>query len=180
MEKYFCLYTHQKTKKRKTWYDGQVIINSLHSKCVLYSRDASEKGHKALDTKFLSKDQIQQIVTQSADELEFDNYLVRIEFSNDAYEAPALVKETQISKFTVPSNISKFTVPSMLSRPMPKNQCVSDASLPMRDVYTVTDKELDEIWAVGSIRQKCYENQQEYTASIAEMTLENEVIVIIV
>ena len=171
MEKFFCLYTHQKTKKKKTWYDGEIVINSVNSKCVLYSRDGSDESHKALGTIFLSKDQVGRIVTQGSDELEFENYLVHIEFSKVTYDAPALVKELRTSS---------FAVPSVLSRAMPKKECFSASSVPtMKDLYTVTDEELDEIWAFGGARkrQKYYEDQQEHATNIiAEVSQESQVV----
>ncbi|XP_031561752.1 protein ZGRF1-like isoform X2 [Actinia tenebrosa] len=64
------LYTHQKTKKQKTWQDGTLILYANTKKVVLY-----EDGTKALlDSHFVRSDQI-----TIGDEIESERYLITIE-----------------------------------------------------------------------------------------------------
>ncbi len=68
-----CLYTHQKTKKAKTWQDGVVRYMHEYGKAVLYDDPTSKKNQK-LDSLFAAFEDL----TQGA-ELDFERHLVTIE-----------------------------------------------------------------------------------------------------
>lgn len=80
-----CLYTKQKSQKRKIWHDGQIVVN--RSTCWIRLEDASTEAstrltiplNSVLDQIELSKHQMEQILSHSSHQqptIEFENYLV--------------------------------------------------------------------------------------------------------
>ncbi|KAJ7369746.1 Protein zgrf1 [Desmophyllum pertusum] len=66
-DKFSVLYTHQKTKKAKTWQDG--ILKVIGTKAVLCDEDS-----KTLDSLFVRRDQV-----APGEELESERYLITID-----------------------------------------------------------------------------------------------------
>lgn len=80
-----CLYTKQKSQKRKVWHDGQIVVN--HRTCCIRLEDATTESStrstipltSVMDQIELSKQQIEQILSPTSHQqptIEFENYLV--------------------------------------------------------------------------------------------------------
>lgn len=68
-----CLYTHQKTKKRKTWSDGAVRCCPKRSRVSLYRwSDALGVTDKLLGEIYLTAPQYEAFVAQGEPELEME------------------------------------------------------------------------------------------------------------
>ena len=59
-----CLYTRQKTKKRKTFNDGYLKVSEFNGHCALYSASdnfiSAKEGH--LDTQFISPAEAKRVL----------------------------------------------------------------------------------------------------------------------
>ena len=75
-----CLYTKQKTKKRKTWHDGRLDVFSSGS-CFLFDAPTENKikSSAPLDSLVVGGDELQQVLNGGETELELESYLVEIE-----------------------------------------------------------------------------------------------------
>lgn len=73
---YTCLYTTQKTQKRKRWCDGKLSLNLDSKMARLYSINANSS---AIDTLELMPSQVRDIRSKAVEELEFEKHLVQVE-----------------------------------------------------------------------------------------------------
>jgi hypothetical protein len=59
-----CLYTKQKTKKRKTFIDGIIKVNEFNGQCLLYSASdifiSAKEGH--LESQFISPSEAKKVL----------------------------------------------------------------------------------------------------------------------
>ena len=74
---YTCLYTTQKTQKRKRWSDGKLVLNLNNHQALLYAIPVT--GAAPLDTLEMSAWQTNAMKSRKLDELEFEKYLVQID-----------------------------------------------------------------------------------------------------
>ena len=145
-----CLYTNQKTKKRKRWEDGTVAVHSS-GLCTLHANNATALA--ALDSRFLSAAQAKQIIDGRLREIEFDGYLVEIsEEASTPLSVHRNVLPQTVPKFRIPASrpSSKVSVsvgredidyPPVLS-PI-QNETTSSRG---NGRYEVSEDELDSIW----------------------------------
>ncbi len=83
------LYTHQKTKKKKTWKDGRLILHGHGGNGSLYDAGSSgggvgggvglANGPAALDTITLTPSQVTAVANGNLDELESEKFLIQVE-----------------------------------------------------------------------------------------------------
>ncbi|XP_065909970.1 5'-3' DNA helicase ZGRF1-like isoform X2 [Dysidea avara] len=78
LAQYKVLYTHQKTKKHKTWKDG--ILRVYQSKATLLDASGS---HDHLDTLYIRSSQV-----EAGQELESDRYIIDVDQLEDVRRAP--------------------------------------------------------------------------------------------
>lgn len=147
-----CLYTNQKTKKRKRWDDGFVIVNGS-GLCVLYNADI-DMALAPLDTRQLLPQQAASILAGRLKDVEFDGYLVTIE-DTQTTSIQTLAKPVPLVR-----KIPKFKIPTAVAKPIPVSNPVYDAenatasaqnttSRPppvVKGKYVVHEDELDDIW----------------------------------
>ncbi|KAL5019343.1 hypothetical protein ScPMuIL_005065 [Solemya velum] len=100
---YVVLYTHQKTKKAKTWQDGVMKLSCSNQKAVLYD----EKRTK-LDSMFIKPEDV-----IPGEQLESDRYLILVE------EMRASVSDDQSQASSISGNQSTSSNGSMI-REMPR------------------------------------------------------------
>eukprot|EP01038_Epipyxis_sp_PR26KG_P012731 gene12731-17072_t len=81
-----CLYTKQMLKKRKSWTDGylKITTNNNFATCLLC--DAHDASGKVLQSKALNKLELSHIQNKVEFTLEFEDYLVNIEYETDLQE----------------------------------------------------------------------------------------------
>ncbi len=73
-----CLYTKQKTQKRKKWHDGRLVLHSMGAS--LYdAHPPPGSGDPKLDECCLSRAQCDALQRQAETRLETDKYLVQVE-----------------------------------------------------------------------------------------------------
>ena len=162
-----CVYTHQKTKKKKSWTDGQVHIYITQKKCVLYKwDDMIAATTEMMSSKFCSSLEIDRILNGQVDSLEFDKFLVEIDrFASVSDFKPATqpvptAQPSTTSKAVSKLKLTKFQVPKAVHPPAPVsssalssspisqqvNRPASSSTQPIRGAYAVHDDELDDIW----------------------------------
>ena len=75
-----CLYTKQKTKKRKSWNDGTLKINQSSGTCRLFDNlDGRKVSVSMLEAKTLRGDELAIALRGEECEIEFDTYLVTVD-----------------------------------------------------------------------------------------------------
>ena len=75
-----CLYTKQKTKKRKSWNDGTLKINRSSGGCRLFDNlDGRKVSVTMLESKNLRDDELAIALRGEECEIEFETYLVTID-----------------------------------------------------------------------------------------------------
>jgi hypothetical protein len=78
-----CLYSHQKLKKKKSWFDGELQVFLQQKKCLLYKLEENQSNSRdLLDSKYCPDLEIDRIVNGIADSVEFEKYLVEIDHSS--------------------------------------------------------------------------------------------------
>lgn len=152
-----CLYTHQKLKKKKCWSDGELKVLASQGKCMLFALNEKQPNNLILkETKYLPRSEIDRILNGSADEIEFEGFLVTVEQIQTSIQTESVVVSAPKSNIKRPNNLSAINKPFKVPRvsiPVPPN--VID-EIPMHKVpksvsaafgaYTVNDDELDDIW----------------------------------
>lgn len=121
-----CLYTKQKSQKRKVWHDGQIVVN--HRTCCIRLVDATTESStrltipltSVLDQIELSKQQIEQILSPTSHHqptMEFENYLVSSWEPNSTASAVSYKRSSTISSSTsISSSSSKTTTTSGMKK----------------------------------------------------------------
>jgi hypothetical protein len=94
--RYSCLYTHQKTKKRKTWQDG--LLHVFHGACKLVLHDDS--GKRVLDVLTLQPAEWKKEF--SGEEFEFERYLVSEIESSQSLAAPETAPRQEPAQLPMP------------------------------------------------------------------------------
>ncbi|XP_074607425.1 uncharacterized protein LOC141860282 isoform X2 [Acropora palmata] len=146
------LYTHQKTKKAKTWQDGVLKISG--TKAVL-----CDEEFKTLDSLFVRKDQV-----VSGDELESDRYLITIEErlcnhpSSDTPQAGSVNTE-QKQEFKRSFNLNQpskrkrqcFQPPKVINQSRPVlSQCFEPQAKKPKEEHSFSQKS----WKSFSLRKR--------------------------
>ena len=104
MIEYPCLYTEQKSKKKKRYFDGLLKFFPERKYCSLYS---SSNTNDSLDSRILKKDEVDKIASFELLELEFEKYIIQIEYSNIN---PENYKSKPITTNLLPK-LGKFNIP---------------------------------------------------------------------
>ncbi|KAL7518895.1 hypothetical protein ACHAWX_003716 [Stephanocyclus meneghinianus] len=113
-QQFAVLYTHQKTKKKKSWKDGR--LQCVGGRATLYDANPMPGGGDAmLDSTEVSFSEIQRLVNGECTNLESEKYLIQIEgpwTSGESWSAKALpskmagsagMKKVMGKKFQIPS-----------------------------------------------------------------------------
>ena len=162
---YSCLYTPQKTKKKKSWLDGQVHIYLSQKKCVLYKWDGSSAIETdVIDSMYCSGLEIDRILHGQADSLEFDKFLVEIDRCTPVADTtscdvptraplasvrPSYLSKPKLTKFQLP----KTVIPLPPTPPASTQRSTTNHSTNLtKGFYSIDDDELDNIWASVSYR----------------------------
>jgi hypothetical protein len=118
-----CLYTKQKTKKRKAWCDGTLNVNS-NGTCVLYGASTLEKISTggSLDSVFLKADELRQVMAGLDTEIEMENHIVMVESLGAQTHSSSTQKENVVvhsranpvegPRKTLRAEVSKVSGPS--------------------------------------------------------------------
>ena len=162
-----CLLTHQKTKKKKSWKDGEIRINYAQSRVSIYKVDENNSTVQIfMESKYCSPDEMERIKNKEAEYIEFEQHLVEIDYTGDSNTIPQSTSNCNISKVThnnsqsiAPKRLNYvgFKVPSSVIRP---TECVEQSEISKENVsvaknvvvgsrvghYAITSDELDDIW----------------------------------
>lgn len=122
-----CLYTKQKTKKRKSWNDGTLKIDRTSGSCRLFDNlDGRKLSVSMLEVKTLRGDELAIALRGEECEIEFETYLVTVDAVEirgggpslksqkvgssssrvAAQVKPAQVKSLQLAPFKPPSKVA--------------------------------------------------------------------------
>ena len=75
-----CLFTKQKTKKKKSWNDGLLKVQSNNGGCKLYDNAGGKKiGLHLLEATTLTKEELQVALKGEEIEVEFESFLVMVD-----------------------------------------------------------------------------------------------------
>lgn len=165
MPRFDCVYTSQKTKKRKAYSDGYIVLDERSLRCTLHQVDAKYSALcSALDCRTFSIKEIQDISSGMLEEIEFENYFVVVEQPPPAASAANCAKP----KNDIVGKRAKFTPPShvVYVPPAPKLQEISQPRIPQQlnascqpsfgsdNAYSVNDDELNNIWGTENETKK--------------------------
>lgn len=139
-----CLYTEQKLKKRKRYCDGVVKTFSNTRICSLYATSSSRE----LDSRVLSKSEIEALTSGKLEEIEFENYLVQLDNKLTLSSANPVHVMSYNKVFKPPSKINKplssITESAMNAiSPLPFSLPISNTK---KQKYDIVDSELNMIW----------------------------------
>ena len=114
-----CLYTHQKTKKRKTWQDGTLKWTRRGS-CTLFD---SRKRHK--ESRLLDADEMVLLDSGQGCELEWDGHLITVEAMEMTAFLPDAVDNQNVNetgmgakKGTKRTILAPFKAPKQIEKPL--------------------------------------------------------------
>ena len=163
-----CLLTHQKTKKKKSWKDGELRINYAQSRVSIYKVDENNSTVQIfMESKYCSPDEMERIKNKEAEYIEFEQHLVEIDYTGDSNTIPQSTSNCNINKPVTHNNSQSiapkrlnyvgFKVPSSVIRP---TECVEQSEISKENVsvaknvvvgsrvghYAITSDELDDIW----------------------------------
>ena len=171
-----CLYTHQKTKKKKAFQDGFLrLVEGNCSVSLFKASSGTAAMGGALDSRILSRNEVDALKSGELPEIEFEGFLVEI----DQFVEKAKNNENSCNSssdnrgtgYMQPPLLKKFKVPSRIAprEPMPSGDSQSGTNtghggsnssssggggggaFGKRSAYTIEDDELDDIW--GTERQ---------------------------
>ena len=138
-----CLYTSQKSKKRKSWNDGILKLNMVQKSCSLFALPAlgvvsikSDMGN-VLDTKFFNNiGDFNNVANLLLTSLELENYLISEieEFVDNHIASDAVIVNNPSNSRIIPNLNKKFKVPSAI---VPKPCTVNDDTLCAKPILTV-------------------------------------------
>jgi len=130
MSRWVVLYTHQKTKIKKKWFDGQVQVLKCGKRCALFDDDKER-----IYTFFLRK----KDALFEGSEINTEKYLLQIE-KQIGSTIPVPTQNKQISKASLPRVSTQFKKPKFgVSRPNP----IYNKS-PRKVIYPTKREPLDE------------------------------------
>ena len=171
-----CLYTHQKTKRKKAFQDGVLRLVERNCSVSLFKASSGTAAMGgALDSRILSRNEVDALKSGELPEIEFEGFLVEI----DQFVEKAKNNENSCNSSSnnrgagcmQPPLLKKFKVPSRIAprEPMPSGDSQSGTNtghggsnssssggggggaFGKRSAYTIEDDELDDIW--GTKRQ---------------------------
>ena len=152
-----CLFTNQKTKKRKRWEDGHLLIHSS-GLCILYSD--STTALSSLDSRHLAPTQTKGVLDGKLKEIEFEGYLVEV---SEEPSAPPVIRRGSpqtVSRFKIPASLPRVTSVSVsreehgtvpASNPPDGERRGHQGLKYVNGRYQVTEDELDSIWGPTSV-----------------------------
>jgi len=118
-----CLYTHQKTQKRKKWQDGRFVLES-HGRGKLYSANpAPGSGNPILDMLELPRNDVTSILQGHQSNLEAEKHLIQLEGSWTESTASVTKQHNQAVVSTGMQKLltSKFKLPGKAGTFRPSN-----------------------------------------------------------
>jgi hypothetical protein len=178
--KFSCLYTNQKTKKRKRWEDGFILLTSTGSVTLMKAGHGDAMPTSSLDSKYLSPQQLQLVLNGSCASLEFEGYLVEI--NDTVHHSKAVTTNTGHPKAI--QNMPRFKIPAMIQKPAvepdegeyhyyPQTGARENAKpsekVAVRGRYSVDDDELDDIWG-SSADTKSNDRDDTHTGETYKVT----------
>lgn len=126
--------------------------------CRLYAAPSAQSSRRdaVLDSKFFSKSETASLLTETLDEVEFDNYIVNVEYASKVHDNGVTSGPPRVKRFKPPSQgVPSGNVASPCPPPAPVLSCHrpriesehghSDTTA----VYQVAHAELDDIWSLG-------------------------------
>ena len=108
MIEYPCLYSEQKFKKKKRYFDGVLKFFPERKICYLYS---SSNTNDSLDSRILKNDEFDKFVSLGLLELEFEKYMTQIEYLNTN---PENYTSKPVTTSTLPK-LGKFNILAIYS-----------------------------------------------------------------
>lgn len=144
-----CLYSNQKTKKRKSWSDGILKVLLNESRCDLFAvQDNQLSLNQVIASHIVTKSEMSRIVQGVVTEIEFENYLVTIDFIKEDNTPLCSAKP---KKFKVPATVIPIKKPVDQPIDIKSVQKYSTSSATQFSKnYSITDDELDSIWGMRS------------------------------
>jgi hypothetical protein len=167
MIEYPCLYSEQKFKKKKRYFDGVLKFFPERKICYLYS---SSNTNDSLDSRILKKDELDKFVSLDLLELEFEKYIIQIEYSNTN---PENYTSKPVTTSSLPK-LGKFNIPKQKVVRCGENKIDNDSlnivnpnenQISKKRSYHVDNLELDEIWGLDEANNKILNDNQNITTN---------------
>lgn len=160
-----CLYTTQKLKKKKLFHDGFLKLYESRCSISLYrSNPQIATMESCLESRSLSKEEVNLILSGCLPEIEFEGYLVQIDdvllneasVNNNKKENADTISKPKMP-FKPPTRVQpkEATIPLAPIVPMQnKNVFTGIKRRTTGGAYEIADDELDDIWTLQQQQQQ--------------------------
>ena len=139
-------------------HQGYILFDGSRNVCRLYALPSAQASRRdaVLDSKFFTKAEVDSLLSETLDEIEFDSYIVTVEYAPEELSTGLSCGPPRVKRFKPPSqSVLPGAFTSAGLPPAPVVSCDRQCNVGSAGhsgttaAYQISHAELDDIWSLG-------------------------------